>query len=176
MRARIDADLERTIATMKALKARGVRVLPGGDYGFMWNPHGANARDLQYFVDLLGFTPMEAIVGATKWGGEIMGRPDELGQVREGYLADLLLVDGDPLADLRLLEDRARLLAVMKDGVFHQSSGVQPGNPLRTTWTTASPASRRSCARQARALARAVRWRSRTKASTSSSTRAAPMR
>ena len=74
-----------------------MRVLPGGDYGFMWNPHGANARDLQYFVELLGFTPMEAIVGATKWGGEIMGRPDELGQVREGYLADLLLVDGDPL-------------------------------------------------------------------------------
>ena len=66
MRARISADLERTIATMKALKARGVRVLPGGDYGFMWNPHGANARDLTYFVELLGFTPMEAIVGATK--------------------------------------------------------------------------------------------------------------
>ena len=126
MRARIDADLELTIATMKALKARGVRVLPGGDYGFMWNPHGANARDLQYFVDLLGFTPMEAIVGATKWGGEIMGRPDDLGQVREGYLADLLLVDGDPLADLRLLEDRARLLAVMKDGVFHRRPAYNP--------------------------------------------------
>ena len=54
MRARINADLERTIATMRALKARGVRVLPGGDYGFMWNPHGANARDLTYFVELLG--------------------------------------------------------------------------------------------------------------------------
>ena len=50
-----------------------------------------------YFVELLGFTPMEAIVGATEWGGEIMGMGDELGQVREGYLADLLLVDGDPL-------------------------------------------------------------------------------
>jgi imidazolonepropionase-like amidohydrolase len=120
MRARIGADLDLTIATMKALKARGVRVLPGGDYGFMWNPHGANARDLTYFVELLGFTPMEAIVGATRWGGEIMGMGDELGQVREGFLADLLLVDGDPLTDLRILEDRARLIAIMKDGAFHK--------------------------------------------------------
>jgi imidazolonepropionase-like amidohydrolase len=120
MRRRIEADLERTIATMKALKARGVRVLPGGDYGFMWNPHGANARDLTYFVDLLGFTPMEAIVGATRHGGEIMGMGHELGQVREGFLADLLLVDGDPLADLSMLEDRARLLGIMKDGAFHK--------------------------------------------------------
>lgn len=128
MRARIGNDLEQTIATMKALKARGVRVLPGGDYGFMWNPHGANARDLSYFVELLGFTPMEAIVGATRWGGEIMGMGDELGQVREGFLADLLLVDGDPLADLRLLEDRANLVAIMKDGVFHK----QPTSQLPT--------------------------------------------
>ena len=120
MRARIGNDLEQTIATMKALKARGVRVLPGGDYGFMWNPHGANARDLTYFVELLGFTPMEAIVGATKWGGEIMGRPDDLGQVREGFLADLLLVDGDPLADLRILEDAQKLVAIMKGGTFHK--------------------------------------------------------
>jgi imidazolonepropionase-like amidohydrolase len=120
MRRRIETDLERTITSMKALKARGVRVLPGGDYGFMWNPHGANARDLSYFVDLLGFTPMEAIVGATRRGGEIMGMPDELGQVREGFMADLLLVDGNPLDDLRLLEDSARLLAIMKDGAFHK--------------------------------------------------------
>jgi imidazolonepropionase-like amidohydrolase len=63
---------------------------------------------------------MEAIVGATRLGGEIMGMPGELGQVREGYLADLLLVDGDPLADLRILEDGARLLAIMKDGAFHK--------------------------------------------------------
>jgi imidazolonepropionase-like amidohydrolase len=106
---------------MRELKRRGVRVLPGGDYGFMWNPHGRNARDLEYFVALLGFTPMEALVGATKWGGEIMGMGDALGQVRKGYLADLLLVDGDPLAELRILQDRERLLAIMKDGAFHKA-------------------------------------------------------
>jgi imidazolonepropionase-like amidohydrolase len=119
-RARIARDLESTVDCMKDLKRRGVRVLPGGDYGFMWNPHGRNARDLELFVELLGFTPMEALVGATKCGGEIMGMGDELGQVREGYLADLLLVDGDPLDDLGILQNREKLLAIMKDGVFHK--------------------------------------------------------
>ena len=120
MKRRVETDLGRTIDVMKKLKARGVRVLPGGDYGFMWNPHGANARDLTYFVELLGFTPMEAIVGATRHGGEIMGMGDRLGQVREGFLADLLLVEGDPLSDLRILEDAGRLVAIMKDGAFHK--------------------------------------------------------
>jgi len=125
MKARIQRDLDLTIACMIELKRRGVRVLPGGDYGFKWNPHGNNARDLTFFVDLLGFTPMEAIVGATKWGGEIMGMGNELGQVRAGFLADLLLVDGDPLANLRILEDRRNLLAIMKDGAFHKDPTAQ---------------------------------------------------
>ncbi len=118
-RARISHDLDATVECMRDLRRRGIRVLPGGDYGFLWNPHGQNARDLEYFVDLLGFTPMEAIVAATKWGGEIMGMGNELGQIRKGFLADLLLVDGDPLADLGILRQRDRLLAIMKDGTFH---------------------------------------------------------
>ena len=119
--ARIERDLAMTCERMIALKRRGVRVLPGGDYGFPWNPHGNNARDLAFFVDLLGFTPMEAIVAATRQGGELMGLPGELGVVREGALADLLLVDGDPLQDLSILQDRARLVAIMKDGAFHKA-------------------------------------------------------
>lgn len=119
-KARVARDLDATVERMRALRRRGVRVLPGGDYGFRWNPHGRNARDLEFFVELLGFTPMEALVAATKWGGEIMGMPQELGQVRKGFLADLLLVDGDPLLQLSILQDRNRLLAIMKDGVFHK--------------------------------------------------------
>jgi imidazolonepropionase-like amidohydrolase len=120
MKARIQRDLDLTIECMIDLKGRGVRVLPGGDYGFLWNPHGRNARDLAYFVDLMGFTPMEAILAATRDGGALMGLGDELGQVRPGYLADLLLVDGDPLADISILEDRNRLIAIMTDGVLHK--------------------------------------------------------
>ena len=110
-------ELESAVEAMRSLK-RGVRVLPGGDYGFAWNPIGRNARDLEHFVNLLGWTPMEAIVAATKLGGEIMMQGDELGQVKDGFLADLLLVDGDPAKDVRILQDRDRLLAIMKDGIF----------------------------------------------------------
>jgi imidazolonepropionase-like amidohydrolase len=103
------------------MRKRGVRVLPGGDYGFAWNPHGTYARDLVLFVDVLGFTPMETLVAATRLGAEIMGRPDDLGQVKPGYLADLLLVDGDPLSDIKCLQDQGALLAIMKDGRLHKA-------------------------------------------------------
>jgi imidazolonepropionase-like amidohydrolase len=98
-----------------------VRVLPGGDYGFEFNPMPRNARDLAHFVKLFSFSPMEAIVAATRLGGELMMRGGDLGLVKEGALADLLLVDGDPLADIAILQDADRLLAVMKDGQFHKT-------------------------------------------------------
>ena len=108
------------IETMKELKIRGVRVLPGGDYGFAWNPIGTNARDIEHFVKLLGFSPMEAILAATKEGGEIMGLADPVGQIKEGYLADILLVDGNPLADVSILQDAARLVGIIKDGAVYK--------------------------------------------------------
>jgi imidazolonepropionase-like amidohydrolase len=109
-----DAALE----SLSRMHKRGIRVLPGGDYGFAFTPHCQNARDLEFFVKYLGMTPMEAIRSCTLYGGQIMMRPHELGVVKEGYLADLLLVDGDPLANLSILRDPKRILAVMKDGVF----------------------------------------------------------
>ncbi len=118
-------ELEAAIDTMRKMKAAGIRILPGGDYGFAWTPHGTNANDLEYFVDMLGFSPMEAIVSATKLGGQIMGAPDELGQIKPGFLADLILVDGDPASDVRVLQRRERILSVMKDGVFHRRPPVR---------------------------------------------------
>jgi imidazolonepropionase-like amidohydrolase len=115
-----DAALE----SLRAMHRRGVRILPGGDYGFAFTPHGQNARDLEFFVKYLGFTPMEAIRSATLYGGQIMMKPNELGVVKDGYLADLLLVDGDPLANLQILRDPKRILAVMKDGVFAKSPEI----------------------------------------------------
>ena len=81
-------------------------------------------RDSEYFVKYLGFTPMEALLSATKLGGQIMMREHELGQVKDGFLADLLLVDGDPLSDVTILQQPSRILAVMKDGAFHKEPEV----------------------------------------------------
>ena len=115
-----ERELEHAIETMKKMHKRGIRVLIGGDYGFAWTPHGTNAKDLEYFVDLLEFSPMEAIQAGTKFGGQIMGMGKELGMIKEGFLADLLLVDGDPLSDVKILQNRKRLVAIMKDGKFHK--------------------------------------------------------
>ena len=120
-------ELEAACETLKKMKKRGIRILIGGDYGFAWIKHGTNAKDLEYFVKYLGYSPVEALVAATKLGGQIMMRPDELGLVKEGFLADLLLVDGDPVANLAVLQDETRLLAVMKDGAFHKAPEVRAG-------------------------------------------------
>jgi len=125
-------ELEVATETLKKMHKRGIRILPGGDYGFAWMKHGSNAKDLEYFVKHLGFTPMEALVAATRYGGEIMLRGNELGQIREGYLADLLLVDGDPVANVAVLQDPARILAIMKDGMFHKEPEIRSA---RSRWT-----------------------------------------
>ena len=116
-----ERELEAAVETMQKMHKRGIRVLIGGDYGFAWTPHGTNAKDLEYFVDLIGMSPMEAIQAGTLYGGQIMGMGDRLGLIREGYLADLLLVDGDPLTDVRILQDHNKLVAIMKDGKFHKA-------------------------------------------------------
>ena len=102
----------------QAMRERGIRVVIGGDYGFNINPIGRNATDLEYFVKHFGFTPSEALTAATRTGGELMMRGDELGLIKPGYLADLLLVDGDPLMDVRVLQDQSKLKMIIKGGVI----------------------------------------------------------
>jgi imidazolonepropionase-like amidohydrolase len=99
------------------LKAGG-RLGMGGDYGFAWNPHGDYAKELTFFVKYVGFTPMETITCATRTGAEIMGRAHELGTLEPGKLADILVVDGDVVGDIAILEDRARFIAVIQGGVI----------------------------------------------------------
>lgn len=103
-------------SALKILRAGG-RIGLGGDYGFGWNPHGDYAKELTWFVKEVGFTPLETITCATKTGAEIMGRGDEFGTLEVGKLGDALVVDGDVIADISLLEDRENLLAVIQGGV-----------------------------------------------------------
>ena len=116
-----ERELAVTVEAVARMRTRGIRVLPGGDYGFPATPHGTYARDLWLFVKLLGFSPMDAIVAATRLGGELMGRPGELGVIAPGALADLLLVEGDPLADIEILQDRGALRMIMLDGALHKA-------------------------------------------------------
>lgn len=119
MKASAAERMELESKLVPALKARGVRILIGGDYGFPFNPNGRNARDLEIFVEHFGYTPAEALVAATKLGGELMDLP--VGQVKEGYLADLLLVDGDPTENVAILQNKDRLVMIMKDGALYKA-------------------------------------------------------
>jgi imidazolonepropionase-like amidohydrolase len=130
-------ELECALESMRAMRKRGIRIMPGGDYGFAWTPHGTNAKDLQYFVEHVGMSTMEALLSATAWGGPMMRMGKVLGYIREGYLADILLIDGDPMTDITVLQDKKRILAVMKDGVFHRAPPVrQPMSAARPTTVT----------------------------------------
>jgi len=100
---------------------RGLRVAFGTDQSHRLLV-GENLVELRFMVDWLGMSPMQALVAATSDAARCIGRSD-VGMIEAGRLADLLIVDGDPLSDIRILEDRARLNAVMKGGAFH---GRQP--------------------------------------------------
>lgn len=113
--------------THAEMRKRGIPVVIGGDYGFSVNPQGTNANDLEHFVRHYGFSEAETLHCATMIGARAMDMADELGQVKEGYLADLLLVDGDPLADITVFQDKSRLSMIMKDGIIHQ--GATAGGP-----------------------------------------------
>jgi imidazolonepropionase-like amidohydrolase len=124
MKASAAERLELEKRLVPRLKARGVRILPGGDYGFPFNPNGRNARDLEHFVTYYGFTPAEALSAATMLGGQLMGL--DVGQVKPGYLADLLLIDGDPTQDVRIMQDASAIKMIMLGGRMHKSPLAQP--------------------------------------------------
>src|SRR5690606_9127441 len=100
------------------------------DYGFAWSKNGTNARDIGFFVQYYGYTPAQALQCATRNGGLMMtmGTDEKLGEIKEGYLADLLLVEGDPLADPAVLLDADRLVMIMKGGQIYKHSASAARN------------------------------------------------
>ena len=116
--AAMGKEIERSLAMLPKANAAGVRLLCGDDYGAIGLPHGRYADELEFYVKEAGIPPLDVIRWATRNGADLMGRGHELGSVREGYLADLLVIDGDPLADIGILQDQARLLAIMKGGTL----------------------------------------------------------
>lgn len=109
-------ELEAQVEGLRKLVATGVRIVAGGDFGHQWTRHGTYAAELQRYVELVGVTPVEAILTATRNVGLVSGY--DTGEVREGYLADLLVVVGDPTTDVTVLQDPAARRMVVKGGAF----------------------------------------------------------
>jgi imidazolonepropionase-like amidohydrolase len=108
--------LEGGAESARLILRAGGRLGMGGDYGFAWNPHGDYAKELTFFVKYVGFSPLETITCATRTGADILGRADDIGTIEAGKLADILVVDCDVLADISVLENRDRFIAVMQGG------------------------------------------------------------
>lgn len=101
---------------------RRTDICRGGDYGFAWTPHGTYARDLEHFVKLLDFTPMESVLAATASVAKLFMRENELGKIKPGYFADCILVDGNPLDDIAILQDHDKLNVIIINGRIHKAS------------------------------------------------------
>jgi imidazolonepropionase-like amidohydrolase len=112
------------------LRKRGIRHLIGGDYGFGWSQQGQQAADLALFMQHYGYSAADALICATRNGGLAMMDDGSLGTLEAGKLADLVLVNGDVLADVSILTDRERIMLVMKDGAVQRASpSLKQSNP-----------------------------------------------
>src|SRR6266851_291420 len=113
VRERAQALVEHHVASIKRALALGVKIVAGTDAG--GHGHPANAGELACLVGA-GMTPMQALQAATGWAAECLGQEADLGTVEPGKLADLVVVAGDPLADINVLRDLGRIALVIKDG------------------------------------------------------------
>lgn len=106
---------EAHLASFKKAYRAGVKIAMGTDAATPFNYHGRNAVELELMVRA-GMKPEDALTAVTRMGAELMGWGDRMGQVREGFWADLILVDGDPLQDVRVLQDVSKIVLVVKGG------------------------------------------------------------
>jgi len=102
---------EHHVPSAKMAYKAGIKIACGTDYRA-----GINAQELELFVKVIGMSPMEAIVAATKTSAEAIKRENELGTLEQGKLADMLIVDGDPLQDITVLQDLSKIKMVIKNG------------------------------------------------------------
>jgi imidazolonepropionase-like amidohydrolase len=118
--AKIDAYdriLDKTAVTLHKAREAGVTFITGTDSGFAVTPYGEwHARELELLMEIAGLSALEAIKAGTSNAAVVLGLTGRVGEVREGLLADLLLVDGNPVADVRILQDPARITAVISRG------------------------------------------------------------
>lgn len=112
----------------------GIPIASGGDLGNRY-PHGDNARELEFLVDL-GMKNMDALRSATSIAARAIRRSDKFGSIKPGLEADVIVVDGDPLRDIKVLQHLKRINMVFQDGEMvagsewkepqEETSGIRP--------------------------------------------------
>jgi len=125
-----------TKENISAAIADGLRIAMGTDAAIC--PHGRNLRELAHLV-ALGMTPMNAIAAGTRVAAELLGLDDRIGTVRPGKAADLVVCEGDPLDDISVLGDPARVRCVIQQGVVRKNTLAPDPRPSRSTTERQSP-------------------------------------
>ena len=117
---------EITMKNIAKLYKAGLTIASATDFG--GSPllkMGTNAMELELLVKHCGFKPMDAIVAATQNGAKACGLENEIGTIEKGKLADIIIVDGDPLKDIKVLQDKNKIKMVMKEGKIEVKRGVK---------------------------------------------------
>jgi imidazolonepropionase-like amidohydrolase len=103
----------------RAYKAK-IPIAMGTDAGTPFNCHGENLKEMELLVKA-GMTAMEAIIATTKTASEVLGLEKKIGTLEKEKLADLVVVDGDPLKDIGLLQNKDKVLVIVKEGFFYKN-------------------------------------------------------
>ena len=110
-------ELEAACVSLPKAREAGVKFMLGSDGGFAVTPYGEwHARELEHYVKYLGFSPAQALKCATVNNGDFVREAGQVGALEVGRLADVLVIDGDPLADISVLQDRARIREIIQGG------------------------------------------------------------
>jgi imidazolonepropionase-like amidohydrolase len=110
------------LASIRLARQAGVPIALGTDAGTPFNRHGENLQEIKHLVQYGGFSPLEAIEAGTRVGAQVLGLEKELGTIEEGKLADLVVVDGDPLADIDILLQPPSNRVVLQGGRIVKSN------------------------------------------------------
>ena len=115
-RIEFQAEVDNTLWMLPKAVEMGIPIVAGDDFGFAWKPHGTYARELAMYVEVAGIPARTVLSWATSTGAALAGRGDSAGVVAPGRLADVVVVDGDPAQDIRVLCDPAKIVCTYLGG------------------------------------------------------------
>jgi len=117
---------EITIKNIAKLYKAGLTIASATDFaGSPLLKMGTNAMELDLLIKYCDFKPMDAIVAATRNGAKACGLENQIGTVEKGKLADMIIVDGDPLKDTKVLQNKNKIKMVMKEGKIEANRGIK---------------------------------------------------